>query len=115
MSAPTKSEIRNLQSAISWLVVGLPVVALLLRFGMRALGVRTDVPFPGFVYWATTPLVEPFYRYFPANPRFDTPVAEAASLAAAGTVFLVAALVYVLFLVLLHLFDSRGAEVAEVR
>lgn len=84
------------RSAFGWAVVGLPVVALLLRFGMRALGVRTDVPFPGFIYSVTAPLVEPFYRFFPANPRFDTSVVEVASLAAAGAVFLVAVGVYLI-------------------
>jgi hypothetical protein len=102
--------IRNLRSAIGWVVVGLPVVALLLRFGMRALGVRTDVPFPGFIYWATAPVVEPFYRAFPANPRFDTGVVEVASLAAAGVVFAGAVFVYLLLLMVSSLFRRGDAE-----
>ena len=105
-----QSEIRNLKVAIPWLVVGLPIVALLLRFGMRALGVRTDVPLPGFVYWATAPLVEPFNRFFPANPRFDTTVAEVASLAAAGAIFGVAAGVYIVLLLLFSLLRPSGVE-----
>ncbi len=85
--------------------MGLPVVGLLLRFGMRALGVRTELPLPGFVYSVTAPLVEPFYRFFPANPRFDTSALEAASLIAACALFLVAVMVYVLVVALTYLRD----------
>ena len=74
---------------------------LLLRFGMRALGVRPDVPFPGFVYGLTAPLVQPFYRFFPAGERFDQAVIEFASVAAAGLVFAVALGVYVAGMILL--------------
>jgi multisubunit Na+/H+ antiporter MnhB subunit len=71
---------------------------------MRALGVRPDVAFPGLVYSLTTPLVQPFYRYFPLpapyGARFDIAVVETASLAAVGAVFLVVLAIYVLGLML---------------
>jgi uncharacterized protein YggT (Ycf19 family) len=65
------------------------VCALALRFAMRAIGVRGDVPLPGFVYSVTAPLVEPFYRFFPASERFDLREIEMASVAAAGSVLAV--------------------------
>jgi hypothetical protein len=105
--------IQYLKSAIGWLVVGLPVLALLLRFGMRALGVRTDVPFPGFLYSVTAPVVEPFYSIFPASPRFDTGVIELASLTAAGLVFAGAVIVYLLMLLLASLFYGGPSEGTE--
>src|SRR3954447_7770215 len=71
---------------ILWLIPGLLISLLCMRFLMRALGVREDIPFPGFVYDVTTPLVSPFYRYFPVSPRFDVNAVEIASLAAVATV-----------------------------
>jgi len=80
------------------------VTLLLLRFGMRALGVRPDIAFPGFVYSLTAPLVQPFYRFFPLptpyGERFDVVVVETASMAAAGALVLAALVVYVLWLLL---------------
>ena len=80
------------------------VTLLLLRFGMRVLGVRPDIAFPGLVYGLTAPLVQPFYRFFPLptpyGERFDIAVVEMASLAAAGAVFLVALAVFVAWLLL---------------
>jgi hypothetical protein len=81
---------------VGWTVVGVPVVALLLRFGMRALGVRENVPFPGFIYWATDRIVSPFYHYFPADARVDRGSIEVATLAAAGAIFLVAIAAYLI-------------------
>jgi len=82
-------------------------VLLLLRFGMRALGVRPDIAFPGLVYGLTNPLVQPFYRFLPLptpnGARFDTPNIETASLAVAGTVFVVALAIYVIGLVIVRL------------
>lgn len=92
--------IRQLPAIIGWLLVGVPVVALLLRFGMRAVGVRPDVPLPSFVYWVTTWLVTPFYRFFPADARFDRSALEVAALAAAGSLFLAAVVIYLITLLL---------------
>ena len=80
---------------LGWTLVGAPVVALLLRFGMRSLGVRENVPLPGFIYWATDRIVSPFYSYFPADARFDRGSMEVATLAAVGAIFLVAVVVCV--------------------
>jgi hypothetical protein len=84
---------------------------LLLRFGMRALGVRPDVPIPGLVYGLTAPLVQPFYTFFPLpapyGSRFDIVVVETASLAAAGVVLLVALVIYVIGLLL---FSRAGQQ-----
>lgn len=75
---------------------------LLLRFGMRALGVRPDVAFPGLVYAVTAPLVQPFYSSFPLpapyGNRFDVAVIETASLAAAGAVLVAAVAILVIYL-----------------
>lgn len=87
---------RAIPAIIGWVLVGLPVVALMLRFGMRAVGVRSDVSLPSFVYWATAWVVAPFYRYFPADARFDKGVVEVAALAAAGAVFLAAVGIYLI-------------------
>ena len=73
-------------------------VLLLLRFGMRALGVRPDLSVPTLVYDLTASLVHPFYRFFPLpapyGARFDTPITEIASLGAAGAVILGAVALY---------------------
>src|SRR5690348_16842239 len=92
--------IRQLLPMIGWLLVGVPAVTLMLRFGMRAVGVRSDVPLPSFVYWVTTWLVTPFYRFFPADARFDRSALEVAALAAAGSLFLAAVVIYVLFVLI---------------
>jgi len=90
---------------------------LLLRFGMRALGVRPDIAFPGLVYAWTDWLVQPFYRFFPLpspyGARFDTPNIETASLAAAGAVFVVALVIYVVGLLAASMLmdDRRGTRV----
>jgi hypothetical protein len=107
MQVANQSKIRVLRPTIGWLIVGLPVVALLLRFAMRALGVRPDVPFPGFIYSVTAPIVEPFYRFAANNPRFDTSIVEPASLLAAGTVFLVAVFAYLIAFLLFILLKNR--------
>ena len=77
---------------------------LLLRFGMRALGVRPDVSLPGLVYSVTAPLVQPFYTFFPLptpyGNRFDIAVIEIAPLAAAGAVLLVALALYTVIVLL---------------
>lgn len=77
-----------------WLVAGLLVALLCMRFAMRALGVREDIPFPGLVYSLTAPLVAPFYRFFPVSPRFDLYAVEMASLAAAAVIMGLTILVY---------------------
>src|SRR5438067_2414353 len=85
---------------IWWVVVAALVTALGLRFAMRAVGVRGDVPFPGVVYSLTAPLVAPFYGLFPlGDARFDHPVIEVASLVAAGVVVAVALVGYAVWLV----------------
>jgi uncharacterized protein YggT (Ycf19 family) len=84
-----------------WLATAALVIALALRFTMRALGVRDDIPFPGVVYSVTAPLVEPFYRFFPpGNARLDYPALEVASLVAAGVVIALGLGVYVVGLLL---------------
>jgi len=74
------------------------MVTLGLRFAMRAVGVRGDVPLPALIYSLTAPLVDPLYRYFPTSERFDFKAVEVASLAAAGVIFAVAAGIYLLAL-----------------
>ena len=100
--------IRQLLPIIGWALVGVPVVALLLRFGMRAVGVRPDVTLPSFVYGVTTWLVIPFYRYFPVDARFDRSALEVAVLAAAGAIFLAAVGIYVLFVLIFRRNLLRG-------
>ena len=79
------------------------VTLLLLRFGMRALGVRPDVPFPSLIYGLSAPIVQPFYRFFPLpapyGERFDIAVVETASLAAVGFVMVVTLAIFVAGLV----------------
>jgi len=79
---------------------------------MRSTGVRPDIPFPGFVYGLTAPLVQPFYRFFPLpmpyGERFDIAVLETASLAAAGAVFVVTVMMSVLFIVIFYYGDARA-------
>jgi uncharacterized protein YggT (Ycf19 family) len=83
-----------------WLLTGLAVTTLAMRFTMRALGVRDDIPIPGLIYSVTAPVVEPFYRFFPLQARFDLNAFEYASLAAAGTLIAFAACAYALGLLL---------------
>ncbi len=100
--------IRHLLPMIGWLLVGVPAVALMLRFGMRAVGVRTDVPLPSFVYGVTDWLVTPFYSFFPADARFDRSALEVAALAAAGTLFLAAVGIYLITLLLSTELSTRS-------
>ena len=88
-----------------WTMTGITVTALSLRFGMRAVGVRDDIPLPGRIYTLTAPMVEPFYNILPASDRFDYPAVEAASLAAAGVIIALALGIYILSL----LFTARRA------
>ena len=83
-----------------WTVTGITVTALSQRFGMRAVGVRDDIPLPGRIYALTDPLVEPFYQFFPVSDRFDYPAIEAASLAAVGVVLSLALAIYIVGLML---------------
>lgn len=94
-------------TTILWLLAALAVLAFAARFAMRALGVREDSPFPGFIYSITAPMVEPFYRFFPVSPRFDYRAFEAASLAAAGAALAVALGIYVLTLLVTNILGSR--------
>lgn len=100
MRVRRQETIRQLPAIIGWLLVGVPAVALMLRFGMRAVGVRSDVPLPSFVYGMTAWVVTPFYRYFPADARFDRSSLEVAALAAAGAIFLATVGLYVLFVLI---------------
>lgn len=93
---------------VLWLITGLLVTGLAMRFGMRAVGVRGDVPFPGLVYSLTAPLVEPFYRYYPASERFDFKEVEVASLVAAGVVIAVAMGLYIAWLLAVEGRGDRG-------
>jgi hypothetical protein len=103
--------IRNPQSAIRillWSVTALVVTLLALRFGMRLLGIRPDIPFPGFVYSLTASIVQPFYRFFPVSDRFDYYAAEWAALLAAGCVLAGALLLYVTALLLFSLMTGSA-------
>jgi hypothetical protein len=107
------SAIRNPQSIIRillWGVTALVVTLLALRFSMRLLGVRPDLPFPGFVYSVTAPIVQPFYRFFPVSDRFDYYAAEWASLLAAGCVLAAALLLYVTTLLLFSLMTGGASH-----
>ncbi|MEO6457635.1 MAG: hypothetical protein ABIO92_05105 [Chloroflexia bacterium] len=86
-------------SLLLWTITGITVTALSLRFGMRAVGIREDIPLPGRIYTLTAPMVEPLYGIFPVSDRFDYPAIEFASLAAVGAVLTLALLVYVLGLI----------------
>jgi hypothetical protein len=97
MRVRRQETVQQLPAIIGWLLVGVPVVTLMLRFGMRAVGVRPDVPLPSFVYGVTTWLVTPFYRFFPADVRFDRSALEVAALTASGSIFLAAVAIYLLF------------------
>jgi hypothetical protein len=88
--------IARVLSVLLWVATAFTVAALGMRFGMRLLGVRGDTPFPALVYAFTAPIVQPFYSFFPADPRLNHRVAEAASLVAAGAIVLLALLVYVI-------------------
>lgn len=92
---------------VLWVVTGSLVALLALRFGMRFIGVRGDVPLPGAVYAITSPLVAPFSGAFPASPRFDYPTVEAASIAAAGVVMGAAVVIYAVGL-MVSAFLGRG-------
>ncbi len=98
----------QLASMHLWLAIAATVSALSLRFGMRAVGVRDDIPFPGLIYSVTAPLVQPFYRYFPVSDRFDHDAIEVASLVAAASVLLVALGIYAAGLLLFDHAGTRG-------
>ena len=83
-----------------WTMTGITVTALSMRFGMRAVGVRDDIPLPGRIYTLTAPMVEPLYGIFPVSDRFDYPAIELASLAAIGAVLTLAPLAYVIGLLM---------------
>lgn len=93
-----------------WLLPAIPVTLLALRFGMRLLGVRPDIPFPGFVYAMTAPIVEPFYRFSPVSERFDYYAVEWAGLLAVGCILAAALAVYVAGLLLDSFITGRGEE-----
>lgn len=102
----------SLASWLLWVVAGLAATLFCLRFGMRALGVRPDIPLPGWIYSLTAPFVQPFYTLFPITDRYnryDLPVVEVASLAAAGSVVGVALVVFVVGLVVFA--RERGVRV----
>ncbi len=95
---------------VLWGVTGALVTLLALRFGMRFIGVRGDVPVPGAVYAVTSPLVTPFYGAFPASERFDYPTVEMASLVAAGVVIGAAVVIYAVGLVVSAFLGRGNAE-----
>jgi hypothetical protein len=105
----SKFKIQNWIPRLFWLIPALAVTLLALRFGLRLLGVRPDIPFPGFVYSLTAPIVDPFYRFFPVSDRFDYYAVEWASLLAAGCVLAAALAIYVAGLLLSTLL-SRSAK-----
>lgn len=115
LGAGNKSRILDSASFILSLVPGFLVTVLALRFGMRLLGVRYDVPLPGAVYMLTDPLVQPFYRWFPAPERFDYYALEWAALVAAGAVTAAALVVYVAgLLVVTYVGGRRSRQRASV-
>jgi uncharacterized protein YggT (Ycf19 family) len=95
---------------VLWVVTGAIVALLGLRFAMRFIGVRGDVPVPGAVYAITAPLVGPLYGAFPASNRFDYPAVEVASLAAAGVVIGVAVVIFTLGLLVSALLGRERTE-----
>jgi uncharacterized protein YggT (Ycf19 family) len=95
---------------VLWVVTGSLVTLLGLRFAMRLLAVRGDVPIPGAVYAITSPLVAPFYGAFPASNRFDYSALEVASLAAAGVAIGAALVIYAVGLMVSALLARRRAE-----
>ena len=99
---------QRLASLLLWLPAAVIVTMLCLRFGMRAVGVRDDIPFPSFVYALTGPLVDPFYRFFPADTRLDYRVVEVASMVAAGVILAIALALYVVGLLLSTRIHSEG-------
>ena len=108
-SPPTGIALQRILLALWWGTVALLIAALALRFALRLLGVRPDIPFPGFVYSLTTPVVEPFYRFFPVSDRFDYYALEWASILAAGCVLSAALIIYAIGL-LLSTLVSRPAR-----
>ncbi len=103
MRAPARIRSAAMASWLLWVVAGSATTLFCLRFGMRALGVRPDIPLPGLLYSLTSPFVHPFYNLFPITDRydrFDLPVVEVASLAVAGSVLGVALGVYVIGLLI---------------
>lgn len=95
---------------VLWAVTGAIITLLGLRFAMRFVGVRGDVPVPGVVYSITSPLVGPLYGAFPASNRYDYPAVEMASLAAAGIVIGVAVVIYAIGLVASAVLERRRTE-----
>ena len=111
-SSKLKTRISKLLAFAWWLIVAVVAAMLLMRFGLRAVGVRDELPVPSAVYALTNPLVEPFYRYFPLqDARFDYHVVEAASLAAAGVVVAVGLALYAIALLLTALLVRRASVV----
>lgn len=103
MSTDAYAKNANLASWLLWVVAALAATLFCLRFGMRALGVRPDIPLPGLLYSLTAPLIQPFYKLFPVTDRYDRydiPVVEVAALSAAGSVLGMALLLYVFGLLL---------------
>ena len=111
MSAYAHTKFAGLASWFLWVVAALAATLFCLRFAMRALGVRPDIPLPGMLYSLTTPFVQPFYNLFPITDRYDRydlPVVEVAALAVAGSVLGLALVVYVFGLMLFA--RERGTD-----
>ncbi len=83
-----------------WIASGIIVTMLCLRFGIRAVGVRGDIPLPRLIYSLTAPLVAPFYTFFPVSTRCRYHAVEVASLVAAGVAIAVTLGIYVLRLLI---------------
>lgn len=114
LTSDTPKKIQNskfkIQNWSFWLLPALPLTLLALRFGMRLLGVRPDIPFPGFVYSITAPIVTPFYSFFPASERFDYYATEWAALLAAGCILTTVLLLYVAALLIYTLIKSNKKQ-----
>ncbi len=103
----------RIPSSILWVLTGVVVTALGLRFGMRLIGVRGDTAFPGFVYSTTASLVQPFYRFFPTSDRLDYRAVEVASLVAAGVLVAGALAVYAVGLLITLREPLDGADLSS--
>ena len=97
----------RIAAILLWGIAALLVTALAFRFGLRLIGVRPDIPFPGLIYSLTAPLVAPFYSFSPVSERFDYYATEWAAPLAAGSVLAAALAIHVAGLLLYTLLSRR--------
>ncbi len=80
-------------SQLVWLVFGVAIALIAIRFVLLLLGANPDAGFTDFIYTVTNPLVRPFEGIFAIPP--DAPF-DLAALMAIVFLFLVAALIVAL-------------------